>query len=100
MVLATDRYMMPSGRRWVLLVDDDFDACDMLGAIFEKRGVRARCLHSAAEAITLLDRLGQRRPRDFPRSVITDSADARDSAEPHSCDTSMRSDGCGTSASR
>lgn len=61
--------MMPSSRRWVLLVDDDIDACDMLGVIFEKRGLRARCLYSAAAAIELLDELP---PDCLPALVLTD----------------------------
>ena len=63
--------MMPSTRNWVLLVDDDIDACDMLGAILEKRGVRARCVYSAAEAISLLDDLAAT-PDSVPALVITD----------------------------
>ena len=63
--------MMPSPRNWVLLVDDDIDACDMLGAILEKRGVRARCLYSAADAIELLDQLAAT-PDSLPALVITD----------------------------
>lgn len=63
--------MMPSARRWVLLVDDDIDACDMLGAILEKRGVRARCLYSASEAIDLLDQLAAT-PDQLPALVMTD----------------------------
>ena len=63
--------MMPSPRNWVLLVDDDIDACDMLGAILEKRGVRARCLYSAADAIDLLEQLAAT-PDLLPALVITD----------------------------
>ena len=63
--------MMPSGRKWVVLVDDDIDACDLLGAILQKRGVRARCLYSAADAIELLDELATT-PECLPALVITD----------------------------
>ena len=63
--------MMPSGRQWVLLVDDDIDACDMLGAILQKRGVRARCLYSATAAIELLDELAAT-PDCLPALVLTD----------------------------
>lgn len=63
--------MMPSARKWVLLVDDDIDACDMLGAILDKRGVRARCLYSAAAAIELLDELAAT-PDCLPALVLTD----------------------------
>ena len=62
---------MPSARKWVLLVDDDIDACDMLGAILEKRGVRARGLYSAAQAIELLDQLAAT-PDRLPALVLTD----------------------------
>jgi len=62
---------MPSARKWVLLVDDDIDACDMLGAILEKRGVRARCLYTGSDAIALLDQLAST-PDNLPALLMTD----------------------------
>lgn len=62
---------MPNARRWVLLVDDDVDACDILASLLERHHLRTRCVHNGSEAIELLTQLAEA-PDTLPSAVVTD----------------------------